>query len=191
MKVQIKNALFSEGAYSGSPALFVMLDDAAEDKTHHEVLEEIVQSGIRSVVIVARLVDNGEIIDLVRALAGSGKMRITVVTDCGDQGITSVRHLIPVRFFLKFVMPSGQENNIFPGLFQLLKERDEIKVGVEKAEDFKMIGSFLNTKQIVNPTILFNVDNLPEEEKEAFYTEIWKEENPFNFKYRITKSFNA
>jgi hypothetical protein len=164
--VPVSKMFFLEGRDAGVPCIvvnFLAKKGRVEMDLNTLVTDILSISKLRTVAIYGKLSEEPEIKPLIEGLVSKGKQ--VVFTTSAKEDIGPVRSLPKVKFVLNLTPPNKKNNTIRLSNLPLLKEEDDLKVNLESMDDYKNAKTFLKSKTITRPTILFSTTKWENSEK--------------------------
>ncbi len=182
--VEIKKDIIKKGLLEGTPCMFVNLNATqGEEATNDYIFSEVLKSKIKNVLIAGSLKEFTFIKEL--ALGFSSKGKIINYSFKGDEDISPLRSIRNLRFILNCTPPTDTQNTVHLPNLPLLKEDDELCMIIKTKEDYDNAKSFLLSKTITRPLIVFVGIIQDDKEKEEVLSSYLNDVEVFFFKNRI------
>lgn len=185
--LEITKEIFPEGKWQGVPSIKIKFDTKAEGMDFNSVVDTVNKMKLKHIVIEGKIKEFPNLLDLVKGFVQTNRI-VSVITDSTDT--TERMRILPnARVFIDMVLPHGQENAFDQKLFSLLKEDDEIKMGIKTIKNYQKFLELMKGRVCTKPTILFNIDQY-RENVEEFLKQYFIDCIDFRFKSRISFSWH-
>lgn len=167
----ITTTVFPTGQNQGIPCTLIEMGGEI-DVDSNSIIEDIKQSGLKTVCFSGKITENPECRTIARDLCGVG-YHVIMLTDATDS-IEPLRMIKGLRFSIKIEAPTETENLVNPKNLPLLKEADELIFKIDSLSSYQNVKRFLESRVITRPMVSLVVSDKVDEVVSEYLTHAGK-----------------